>query len=92
MNMVLGCTSCSQSECPLSDNECSECADGHQVITGWMFSLVCALVFILPIMMAAVGSLIFSNSKAYSLVAGIAGFVLGSMISTWITRFCSIEK
>ena len=54
--------------------------------------MVCALVFLLPILLAATGSLIWTEHKMYSLFGGIAGFLTGFVISTAITRFCSIEK
>ena len=92
MNMVLGCTSCSHSDCPLTDGQHAECPEGHRVLTGWIFSLVCALVFVLPILLAATGSLICMDHKIHSLFGGIAGFFAGFIISTAITRFCAIEK
>ena len=92
MNMVLGCSSCSQKDCPLTDSQHSECPEGHRVITGWMFSLVCALVFVLPITLAAAGSLICMDHKVHSLLGGIGGFLLGAVVSTTVTRLCAIEK
>lgn len=90
--MVVGCSSCAQPDCPLNDNECSVCPEGHRVITGWVFSFVCALVFIFPIALAGVGSIMFLGNKTYGLLGGIVGFLLGWIISTLITRVCSIEK
>ena len=92
MHMVIGCSTCSHRDCPLSDPDCAECAEGHQVIAGWQFSLVCALVFILPIALAVVGSLLLQGDKAQSLLGGIAGFAIGGVISTAVTRICSIER
>jgi len=90
--MVIGCSSCEHDECPLSDENIERCQQGHRVFTGWLFSVICALVFLLPILFAITGSVMVSGDRNLEIWGGIAGFALGWLLSMAITRYCAIDR
>jgi hypothetical protein len=91
-NMVIGCSSCSHQDCPLSDPSVHSCTEGHQVISGWLFSLACSIVFLLPIAFAITGSVILRADHLLGLLGGVSGFILGWAISTCLARYFAISR
>jgi len=85
------CSVCTQTECPLSEGNCPDLAENERKLQGWLFSMVCALVFIMPILMAILGSLLFPKNQTYGLLAGVVGFILGGLLSAVFTRIAKIE-
>jgi len=69
-----------------------EAAGDPGKIKGWVFSSVCVLVFLMPIITAILGSMLFSSNQTYGLLGGLAGFLFGAFISALITRIAGIES
>jgi hypothetical protein len=91
--MVIGCSDCTHKDCPLMDPlHQDHCAEGHRVLTGWSFSLVCSLVFLMPIALAVAGSLAFQADRLMGLAGGVGGFLLGWVLSTFATRYFVVSK
>jgi hypothetical protein len=86
-----GCSSCTQAECPLSEGDCDKASEAERSIRGGKFSAVCALVFLLPILLAMIGSMALRQNQAYALAGGAGGFFIGWFIATLITRMTRIE-
>ncbi|OPZ74423.1 MAG: hypothetical protein BWY82_00706 [Verrucomicrobia bacterium ADurb.Bin474] len=91
MHMVVGCSSCSHDGCPLSNPESDGCPQGNTVLTGWRFSLACALIFLLPILLAISGSIAMSGKSGMELIGGVSGFFIGFILTCWLTRICAIS-
>ncbi len=85
------CSVCTQTDCSMSDGTCSEQAENERQIQGWLFSFVCTLVFLMPIVLAILGSMIFKNNQTYGLLAGLIGFILGGCLSAAFTRIARVE-
>ena len=86
------CAACSESDCPLSEGSCPELNDHERKLKGWVFSGTCVLVFLMPVLFAIAGSLIMRHNPTYGLLGGIAGFALGTLISTVVTRVTKLEN
>lgn len=76
----------------MSEGTCPDQNENERKLRGWMFSMICALVFILPIVLAILGSLLFPLNKTYGLLAGLVGFLMGGGISAVITRITKVEQ
>jgi uncharacterized membrane protein (DUF485 family) len=61
-------------------------------MTGWVFSAVCALVFLLPLILAITGASLFGKTPTQGLIGGVAGFTIGWITSTIITRVAALES
>ena len=90
-NPTSTCSVCTQTDCPLSEGSCEEGNTSDRKLQGWLFSAVCVLVFLAPIALAILGSLLFPDNKTYGLLAGFVGFLLGGVLSAAITRLAGIE-
>jgi zinc transporter ZupT len=90
--MVFGCSSCSHTDCPLADHSCTECPQGKRLYTGWAFSIICTLVFLMPILLAVLGSFMLKGSKTDEMLGGVGGFLIGFILSSLITKVACISK
>lgn len=85
------CSVCPQTECPMSEGQCPELAETQRPLKGALFSLTCVLVFILPLALAILASVRFASNPSHGLLAGLAGFLIGSLLSRVCTHLLSIE-
>jgi hypothetical protein len=86
-----GCSSCTHTECSLNEGTCNPVPEQERSIQGGKFSAVCALVFLLPILLAMLGAVAFRHDQTYALAGGLIGFCIGWFIATFITRLTRIE-
>lgn len=75
----------------MSEGVCPELTENQRPLKGTPFSLTCVLVFILPLTLAILGSVCFASNPSHGLLAGLAGFLIGSLLSSICTRLLSIE-